>query len=187
MQAKSRARRAIVIAAALAAPLASAQEACDACHGAGGNSTSPGIPSIAAQPRLFLENQLVLMREGIRPAPVMQGLVSGMKDAEITRLATHYSKQPAKIVTTGARNEAVARQGRESAQALRCGVCHLADYRGQNQVPRLAAQREDYLVASMREYRDQQRKGGDTIMAAALYGVSDGDIAALAHYLARLR
>jgi cytochrome c553 len=37
----------------------------------------------------------------------------------------------------------------------------------------------------MRAYRDGNRKGGDTIMAAALYGVSDADIRALAHFLAR--
>ncbi len=34
-------------------------------------------------------------------------------------------------------------------------------------------------------YRDNQRSGGDTIMAAALYGVSDADIKALAHFLSR--
>ena len=39
-------------------------------------------------------------------------------------------------------------------------------------MPRLAGQREDYLVAEMRAYRDDKRNGGDTIMAAALYGVS---------------
>jgi cytochrome c553 len=53
-------------------------------------------------------------------------------------------------------------------------------------VPRLAAQRSDYLAAEMRAYRDGKRKGGDTIMAATLYGVSDADIDALAHYLSRL-
>jgi len=39
----------------------------------------------------------------------------------------------------------------------------------------------------MRAYRDNRRTGADTIMAAALYGVSDTDIQALAHYRARLR
>jgi len=53
--------------------------------------------------------------------------------------------------------------------------------------PRLAGQREDYLYESMRAYRDNRRTGADTIMAAALYGVSDTDIQALAHYRARLR
>jgi cytochrome c553 len=37
----------------------------------------------------------------------------------------------------------------------------------------------------MRAYRDGKRTGGDTIMAATLYGVSDADIRALAHFLAR--
>ena len=39
---------------------------CAACHGADGNSAIPGTPSIAAQPRIFLENYLVMTREGIR-------------------------------------------------------------------------------------------------------------------------
>ena len=50
---------------------------------------------------------------------------------------------------------------------------------------RLAGQREEYLDSEMRAYRDNRRKGGDTIMAAALYGVTDADIRALAHFLAR--
>jgi cytochrome c553 len=71
------------------------------------------------------------------------------------------------------------------AKALRCGTCHAPDFRGHNQVPRLAGQREEYLASEMRAYRDDQRKGGDTIMAAALYGVSDADIRAIAHFLSR--
>jgi cytochrome c553 len=65
-------------------------------------------------------------------------------------------------------------------------VCHLADFKGQNQVPRLASQRSEYLASEMRAYRDGTRKGGDTIMAAALYGVSDADVEAMAHFLSRL-
>lgn len=172
--------------AALFACSAVAQEACVACHGPGGNSVTPGIPSIAGQPKLFLENQLVLIREEMRPSPAMLPVVKGMKDAEIVALATHYSKQPAQRVTKAPADAALSKRGRERAQALRCGVCHLPDFRGQNQVPRLAAQREDYLAEAMRAYRDNRRPGGDTIMAAALYGVSDADIDALAHYLARL-
>jgi cytochrome c553 len=77
------------------------------------------------------------------------------------------------------------KQGMERAKALRCGVCHVSDFSGQNQIPRLAGQREEYLVSEMRAYRDNKRTGGDTIMAAALYGVSDADIKALAHFLSR--
>jgi cytochrome c553 len=164
---------------------APAQEPCAACHGPDGNSVTPGIPSIAGQPKLFIENQLVLMREELRPAPQMQPIVKGMKDAEISRLAEHFSKLPAKSMEEGASDAALMKRGAERAKALRCGVCHLADFSGQNQVPRLAGQREEYLRSEMRAYRDNKRKGGDTIMAAALYGVSDADIGALAHFLAR--
>jgi cytochrome c553 len=79
----------------------------------------------------------------------------------------------------------LVKQGVARAKELRCGICHTASFHGQNQVPRLAAQREEYLAAEMLAYRDNKRKGGDTIMAATLYGVSDADIKALAHFLSR--
>jgi cytochrome c553 len=160
-------------------------EQCAACHGAGGNSTTQGIPSIAGQPKLFIENQLVLFREELRRSAAMLPVVKGMKDGEIVRLAQHFSKLPAQRTTIGSLDEGLFSKGRELAKKLRCGVCHLADFRGQNQVPRIAAQREEYLEAEMRAYRDNTRSGGDTIMAATLYGVPDADIRALAHFLSR--
>ncbi len=181
-----RRRWAAVSLAVLVACEVAAQEVCTACHGPGGNSPTPGVPSIAGQPKLFIENQLVLIREQLRPSPSMLPVVAGMKDAEITRLAGHFSKLPAKSMEIGTTDAKLAQRGRERAKALRCGTCHLPDFKGQNQVPRVAAQREAYLVAEMRAYRDNKRKGGDTIMAAALYGVSDADIDALAHFLSRL-
>lgn len=171
--------------AALFSSIVFSQETCLACHGPDGNSVTAGIPSIAGQPKLFLETQLVLIREELRPAPQMLPLVKGMKDAEITRLAEHFSRLPAKSVATGPADPGLMKQGAARARALRCGVCHTADFGGQNQIPRLAGQREEYLVSEMLAYRDGQRKGGDTIMAAALYGVSDADIRALAHMLSR--
>ncbi len=158
---------------------------CAACHGPDGNSVNPQIPSIAGQPKLFVENQLILFREELRKSEQMAPVVKGLKDPEIVKLAEHFSKLPAKGMEAGNADAKLMKVGAEKAKALRCGVCHLSDYRGQNQIPRLAGQREAYLDAEMRAYRDNKRTGGDTIMAAALYGVSDADIKALAHYLAR--
>jgi cytochrome c553 len=158
---------------------------CAACHGEGGNSTNPQIPSIAGQPRLFIENQLILFREELRKSDQMLPVVKGLKDPEIVKLAEHFSKLQAKPMEAGNPDPGLAKRGSQRAKELRCGICHLSDYRGQNQIPRLAGQREAYLEAEMRAYRDGKRTGGDTIMAAALYGVSDADIRALAHYLSR--
>jgi cytochrome c553 len=160
---------------------------CAACHGPDGNSTNPQIPSIAGQPKLFIENQLVLFREEIRKSDQMLPVVKGLKDADLIQLAVHFSKLPAKGMETGSSDKSLLQKGSSRAKELRCGICHLSDFSGQNQIPRLAGQREAYLETEMRAYRDGKRSGGDTIMAAALYGVSDADIRALAHYLSRSR
>lgn len=156
---------------------------CVSCHGPGGNSATPLTPSIAGQPRLFMENQLVLFREGIRKSPVMTPLMAGISDKEIVALSEHFSKQAVRIVSSGSADPSLMRKGRELAGKLRCGICHLADFSGQKQMPRLAGQREEYLQSEMLAYRANQRP--DTTMNAALYGVKDEEIKALAHFLSR--
>jgi cytochrome c553 len=155
---------------------------CVSCHGPGGNSAIAGTPSIAGQPKLFMENQLVLFREGIRKSPVMTPLMAGIPDREIAALADHFSKQAVKVEQENL-DKKLFSQGQALAKKLRCGVCHLSDFSGQKQMPRLAGQREDYLVSEMLAYRGNQRP--DTTMTAALYGVKDGEIRALAHFLSR--
>ena len=159
---------------------------CSACHGPGGNSTTVGVPSIAGQPKLFIESQLVLYREGMRESDPMFAALKGMKDPEIIKLAEHFSKLPARQVP-GVTDKSLFQKGQALAKKYRCGICHLADFRGQNQVPRLAGQREEFLLSEMRAFRDNKRRGGDTIMAASLYGIGEADLVALAHFLARSR
>jgi cytochrome c553 len=157
--------------------------ACAACHGSDGNSTLAGSPSLAAQPTLFLENQLVMIREGLRDVPEMKGVLDGMSDDEIVQLARYFAAQPAKPAVAAADAERVQRGAALSKRGL-CGTCHLPDYRGRDQIPRLAQQREDYLLASMRQFRTGVAPGRDTIMSASLVGFSDADLADLAHYFA---
>jgi len=161
-------------------------KACAACHGAEGNSVTAGIPSIAAQPQVFLENYLVLTREGLRGPEVMQKMLHGVPDREIVALAQHYAKLPAKAAL-GPLDKARFERGKKVAAQYHCGNCHTPSYRGQEQMPRLAGQREDFLLEVMLAYRQNRRQGGDTVMAASLYGIAEADLAALAHYLARLR
>ena len=160
-------------------------QACAACHGADGNSTMPNVPSLAGQPKLFVENQLVMIREGLRDIPQMKGLLVGISDADVSAIAAHYANQPARLAAAAARDDQRFDRGRQQAEVLRCGSCHLPDYRGREQMPRLAAQREDYLLYSMRQFQSNQAIGRDTIMAASLHGVAPADLEALAHFLAQ--
>ena len=159
---------------------------CGACHGADGNSSLPLNPSLAGQPRVFLENTLIMIREGLRPVAAMKGMLDGVSDAEIVALADHYARLPARP-EPGPRDEAAWRRGEALADRNLCGTCHLPSYAGQQQMPRLAGQRQDYLAQSMREFRDNKTQGRDTQMNGVLRGYSDRDIDDLAHYFAQLR
>jgi cytochrome c553 len=158
---------------------------CAACHGTDGNSSLPGSPSLAGQPRVFLENTQILIREGLRPIAAMKGLLDGVSDAEIVALADHYSRQAVRAQTVP-RDAAAFSRGQALAARNLCGTCHLPSYAGQQQMPRLAGQRQDYLAQSMREFRDNKAQGRDTQMNGVLRGYSDRDIDDLAHYFAQL-
>ena len=177
---------AVVYCASAAAQLQERLQSCAGCHGERGRSTTAGVPSLAGQPQVFSETQLILFREGVRPQEPMSTLMRGVSDKEIRALAAYYAAQ--KLTPTNApRDAALARRGQTLAKKMNCGSCHSPDYSGREQMPRLAGQREDYLDQTMRAYRDNLRPGSDTMMAGVLFGVSDADIKALAHFLGGVR
>jgi cytochrome c553 len=189
------ARRAAALSIALAAafaPLWAAGDAargrtkaapCADCHGTPQRAALPGMPHLAGQPAQFVELQLIMMREGLREVPQMTPLVKGLTDGEISDLAAHFARQTPPR-NSSARDSARYQRGAALARALICGNCHGEDFRGQKHFPRLAGQREDYLVASLKAYRENKRTGIDTSMNELMYRATDSDIEALAHFLA---
>jgi cytochrome c553 len=176
---------ALALPPALHAQVPALAQTCVACHGAGGNSRISGQPSIAGQPKTFIENQLVLIREGLREVPTMAPIVKGLSDEDITALARHFAALPAVPAPTGKALPERQRAGAELSKKLLCATCHLPGYVGQNQVPRLAGQDEAYLLMSLKQFRDHPGPGRDTIMASTLRGLTDAELTDLAHYLAR--
>jgi cytochrome c553 len=159
-------------------------EVCAGCHGEDGNSRMEKIPSLAGQPEFFLLNQLVLMREGVRRIEQMDGLMKDLKDDELQAIAAHFSKLTPKASEEKVDPELVKR-GQGLAVKMRCASCHLPTMAGQEQMPRLARQRIDYMVYAMKAFRDNARSGADTAMTAVIVGVPDAELTALAHYVAQ--
>jgi cytochrome c553 len=68
----------------------------------------------------------------------------------------------------------------------RCGFCHGQAFGGGDAVPRLAAQREDYLLAALQGYKAGARTEYQPIMGEIVRPLDESALADLAHYLARV-
>ncbi len=123
------------------------------------------------------------MREGVRPVAVMTPFVEKLKDPEIEALARAISALPSSRSEESV-DTALAARGQKLSEQLRCASCHLPNLNGQEQMPRLAGQRIDYMNAAMKAYRDSNRPGADPMMSNVVVGLSDADIEALSHYAA---
>ncbi len=64
---------------------------CVPCHGAHGIATNPGAPHLAAQPHVYLSEQLKNFRSGKRQDPVMSVIAKPLSDEDIDDLATWFS------------------------------------------------------------------------------------------------
>jgi cytochrome c553 len=161
--------------------------ACLACHGKTGQSAIPEVPSLGAQPAFYVLIQLYMFRERIRVVDVMNSATQGLSDSDLRSLADTIAQLPSPPPAAGLPDPARMERARTLLEEHRCNFCHKRDYSGQENVPRLAGQREDYLVKALREYKNNSRRGYDASMADVLYLISDEQIADLAYFLARTR
>ena len=160
-------------------------QVCSVCHGADGISRNREIPSLAGQQAGFITVQMILIREGLRNVPAMRPFAAGLADKDIEDLSAYFaSLAPGFPPDIRPRDAAQADRGQALIGPRNCAVCHQPSLHGRDQVPRITSQREDWLVHAMTGYRDGTRIGADPQMNGAVVGLSDFDIAALAHFLA---
>ena len=114
-------------------------------------------------------------------------VVSSASDDDLRAMALSLSKLPPPAPVTGSMNMERMERARALIEQNRCNFCHQKNYAGEENVPRLAGQREDYLVKAMREYKNNTRRGYDASMADVLFPISDEQLRDLAYFLARLR
>jgi cytochrome c553 len=138
------------------------------------------VPSLGAQP-------VYMFREKLRQVEPMTTAAQGLSDEELRQFSAFISKLPPPNPRADPPHAARMERGRALARIHRCAFCHQPDFSGREQMPRLAAQREDYLVKTLRAYKNNARRGYDASMAEVLYQIKDDEISALAYYLAHLR
>lgn len=160
---------------------------CFECHGEKGQSQLPEVPSLGAQPALYTLVELVMFRDKLRLTEPMNQQTVGLSDGDLRALSDMIAKLPAPEPISDTPDPARMDRGRALAQANRCNFCHQSNYQGVENVPRLAGQREDYLLKSLRAYKDNTRRGYDAQMSEVVYAMKDDDLVDLAYFLARLK
>src|SRR5258708_6534469 len=67
---------------------------CTPCHGEAGISQTENTPSLAGQPDLFLQWQLVFFRSGSRKNEIMQPIAEQLSNDDVRKLAAHFASLP---------------------------------------------------------------------------------------------
>ena len=162
-------------------------DACAACHGENDVSPNQDVPSLAAQPDIFTQWQLVYMRDGTRKVEAMKEVVKNMTDSDIRFYGSYFASLPPPVPEHSRPAEAESAEVINLMKPRRCANCHDEAMAGKGEMPRLAGQREDYLVKALRDYRSNARRGrGQAAMVEMVSTLTDNDIKLLANYLSRL-
>jgi cytochrome c553 len=175
---------------ALPVPAQTVQErlpTCLACHGENGQSQNPDVPSLGAQQSFYVTVQLLMFRERMRLADSMNDMTKGLSDDDLRSFADVIAKLPAPHPPDAPADAARMQRAGALAVQHRCNVCHTATFAGQDNVPRIAGQREDYLIKALRGYKDNSRHGYDATMAEVMQPITDDQILDLAYYIARVK
>lgn len=176
-----------VATAATAETIAARLAPCLACHGDSGTSSTPDVPSLGAQPAYFVLIQLFMFRERLRPIEPMASMLKGVSDNDLRAMADAIAKLPPPKADTNPVDPARATRAEEAVAQHRCNFCHSGDYSGQENVPRIAGQREEYLLQALRSYKANTRRGYDAQMSDVVEAMTDEEFTDLAHFLARLK
>ena len=160
---------------------------CFGCHGENGQSQLPQVPSLGAQQALYALIELVMFRDKLRVTEPMNEITKGLTDDELRTLSEIMAILPAPEPTSDTRDPARMDRGRALADQNRCNICHQSNFQGLNNVPRIAGQREDYLLKALRGYKDSSRRGYDAQMSEVVYPMKDEDFVDIAYFLARFK
>lgn len=167
-----------------------AVELCSACHGPGGNSTSPTFPKLGGQQKLYLAAQIRAFKARGRSDPeahdYMWGIAATVDDSLVDGLASYYASQPPAPGKAGdlkliAQGERLFEKGDDTRKIAACAGCHGVNAEGQTIFPRLAGQHAPYIIRQLQVIQKELRKS--PIMHGIITVLTPGDMQAVAEFL----
>jgi len=144
--------------------------ACARCHGENGNSTTPGVPSLAGQQPRYLVIATQEYLNGSRETSPMHSLVRDMSKLDLESIALFFASQTPSERSKPPFGDPAAGEPLSAP----CGGCHGSHGVSTDAAtPSLAAQDAQYLVESTKAYRKSRRHDA---MQRAVARLSDKDI-----------
>jgi cytochrome c553 len=159
---------------------------CLSCHGEKGQSETENIPSLGAQQPAYALIQLFMFREKLRVYEPMNEMTKAFSDDDLRTFSDFLGTLPKPQPPADAGDPERMKRAQALIQQHHCDSCHNPDFSGRDNIPRIANQREDYLVKTLGEYKSNTRHGYDATMAEVLQPVTETQIADLAYFLARV-
>ncbi|HYF57131.1 MAG TPA: c-type cytochrome [Salinarimonas sp.] len=160
---------------------------CLLCHKAGRDVSYEPLPLLEGQTREYLYSQMRAYKEKRRadptPMQVMQVNTANLSDSDMRDIADYFaSRKP--IAMSYPVDRAAASRGQALAESMKCAGCHMSDYSGKNETPRLAGLNPRYLAPQLQAFVAGKRNHP---LMNRVKELSAADAQALAQYLGQLQ
>ncbi|MDH5488222.1 MAG: c-type cytochrome [Gammaproteobacteria bacterium] len=153
---------------------------CSGCHGEGGISKIPGMPSLVGLHPKYLVAAMKAYKTDQRKHDIMKSLLMSKSDVDLENIAHFYALQKPDRAQTPPIN-GKPKSGESAAAA--CAGCHgNQGVSGNPATPSLAGQDAQYLVTATKAYKDGSRK--DETMTGPASALDDATINDLAAFYA---
>ena len=158
---------------------------CFACHGPDGNSQNPDYPILAGQSWRYIYLELKDFNEGRRRDPQMSPMAANLSRDDMIELGNFFAAQKQLPIKFQADPAKVA-AGRTKSEQVLCPMCHLGEFVGQNEIPRVAGQHPQYIKKQLEDFKAKRRTNDAGNMTSVARTLSDQDIENLSQYIGNL-
>jgi cytochrome c553 len=178
-----------------------AQEICALCHSLDGVSPMSKFPRLAGQKAAYIEKQLAdfLAGERSNDGGQMSAIVTEIAPEQFKDAAAYFAALPPPppvVPEDGGEPDRAAKglveQGDSGRAIPACASCHMPEMTAtplpeSADAPHLTSQHADYIAKQLRDFRSGNRANdGAGVMIAIAKALGDGEIDALALYLASM-
>ncbi len=172
-----------------------AAQTCVVCHGEGGVSATPDLPSLNGQAAAAIYKQLDDYRSGARTHPLMTPVAQKLQSVDLANVAAYFGAAALPRQGLGPRDQAadpsivrLASEGDSARHIPSCNSCHVNGAGGPIETPILTGQDHQYLQRQLLAFRTGGRKN-DVYrrMRAIASALTDKEIEQLPRYYQGVR